>query len=79
MFLFCHLFFVLLGCPYAAGAAGNVSTEDVVYLLHGMNIDTGVDLEKLVEAGHFISKQIGRRNMSKVGMAMGQKIGKDAS
>ena len=43
------------GCPYAKGATGNVATEDVVYLLHGMGIDTGIDLDKLIDAGKFIS------------------------
>ena len=55
------------GCPYAAGASGNVSTEDVVYMLHGMGIETGIDLKKLVAAGHYISEQISGPNHSKVG------------
>ncbi|MDF1829993.1 hydroxymethylglutaryl-CoA lyase, partial [Cycloclasticus pugetii] len=55
------------GCPYAAGASGNVSTEDVVYMLHGMGIETGIDLKKLVAAGHYISEQIAGPNLSKVG------------
>jgi len=55
------------GCPYAAGASGNVSTEDVVYMLHGMGIETGIDLKKLVAAGHYISEQIAGPNHSKVG------------
>ncbi|MEW4982630.1 MAG: hydroxymethylglutaryl-CoA lyase [Cycloclasticus sp.] len=55
------------GCPYAKGASGNVSTEDVVYMLHGMGIETGVNLEKLVAAGHYITEQIGCSNNSKVG------------
>ncbi|RAP26836.1 Hydroxymethylglutaryl-CoA lyase [Brevibacillus laterosporus] len=54
------------GCPYAPGAAGNISTEDVVYLLHGMGYDTGIDLDKLVEAGQFIQKILGRELPSKV-------------
>ena len=57
------------GCPYARGASGNVSTEDVVYMLQGMNIDTGVDLDKLLEAGRFISTHLSRETMSKVGRA----------
>ena len=57
------------GCPYAAGASGNVATEDVVYMLHGIGIDTGVDLEKLIEAGDFISQAISRPTMSKVARA----------
>lgn len=48
------------GCPYAKGATGNASTEDVVYMLHGMGLKTGVDLQKLVEAGHYISEVIGK-------------------
>ncbi len=55
------------GCPYAKGASGNVSTEDVVYMLHGMGIKTGINLEKLVAAGHYITEQIGCSNNSKVG------------
>ena len=43
------------GCPYAPGASGNVSTEDLLYMLHGMNIETGVDLEKVIAAGKFIT------------------------
>jgi len=58
------------GCPYAAGASGNVATEDVVYMLHGMGIETGVDLQKLVEAGDYISNAISRPTMSKVARAM---------
>ena len=58
------------GCPYAPGAAGNVATEDVVYMLHGMGIETGVDLRKLVAAGRYIAEQIGRAPASKVSIAM---------
>lgn len=54
------------GCPYAPGAAGNISTEDLVYLLHGMDIETGVDLERLMEAGAYIQQQLGRELPSKV-------------
>jgi len=57
------------GCPYAKGASGNVSTEDVVYMLHGMGIQTGVHLEKLVEAGRFISSHLNRDTGSRVGRA----------
>jgi len=57
------------GCPYAKGASGNVSTEDVVYMLHGMGIETGVSLDKLIEAGSFISSHLGRDTMSRVGRA----------
>jgi hydroxymethylglutaryl-CoA lyase len=57
------------GCPYARGASGNVATEDVVYMLHGMGIATGVDLERLVDTGRWLSQQLGRDNGSKVGKA----------
>jgi hydroxymethylglutaryl-CoA lyase len=55
------------GCPYAKGASGNVSTEDVLYLLHGLGIETGIDLLKLVYIGNTISTQLHRANQSKVG------------
>ena len=57
------------GCPYAPGASGNVATEDVVYLLNGLGMDTGVDLDRLVDTGRWISQQLGRHNGSKVGLA----------
>ncbi|MEB8434329.1 hydroxymethylglutaryl-CoA lyase [Cocleimonas sp. KMM 6892] len=57
------------GCPYAKGATGNVATEDVIYMLNGMGIETGVDLDKLLEAGRFISDQLGRKPNSNVGLA----------
>jgi len=57
------------GCPYARGASGNVASEDVVYMLHGMGIQTGVDLDKLVDTGRWLSEQLGRDNGSKVGKA----------
>lgn len=57
------------GCPYADGAAGNVATEDLVYMLHGMDIETGVDLGKLVNTGHFITQVLHRENRSRVGLA----------
>ncbi|MGD8885914.1 MAG: hydroxymethylglutaryl-CoA lyase [Gammaproteobacteria bacterium] len=57
------------GCPYAKGAAGNVATEDVVYMLHGMGIQTGVDLECLITVGNRISNTLGRDNNSRVGKA----------
>lgn len=57
------------GCPYAKGASGNVATEDVVYMLNGMNIKTGVDLAKLITAGEFISTKLGKPSMSKVARA----------
>nr|XP_020464289.1 hydroxymethylglutaryl-CoA lyase, mitochondrial [Monopterus albus] len=57
------------GCPYAQGAAGNVATEDVVYMLHGLGIQTGVDLSKLMDAGAFICRTLNRRTSSKVAQA----------
>ena len=57
------------GCPYAKGASGNVATEDVLYLLNGLGIKTGVDLDKLVTTGEWISEQLNRNNGSKVGQA----------
>lgn len=57
------------GCPYAKGASGNVATEDVVYLLHELGIDTGIDLNKLINAGQLISTALGRTNGSKVAQA----------
>jgi hydroxymethylglutaryl-CoA lyase len=57
------------GCPYAAGASGNVATEDVVYLLHGMGYATGVDLAKLVAIGRWICASLGREPSSKVNKA----------
>jgi len=57
------------GCPYAAGASGNVATEDVVYMLHGLGIETGVDLRRLVEIGRWICGVLGREPASKVNKA----------
>ena len=58
------------GCPYAKGATGNVATEDVVYLLHGMGIATGIDLDRLVDAGQFISEFLGRKPSSRAATAI---------
>ena len=58
------------GCPYAKGATGNVATEDVVYLLHGMGIETGIDLDALVDAGQYISGFLGRPSGSRVARAL---------
>jgi hydroxymethylglutaryl-CoA lyase len=58
------------GCPYAKGATGNVATEDVVYMLHGMGIETGIDLDKLVDAGKFISDFLGRPPSSRAATAI---------
>ena len=61
------------GCPYAAGASGNVATEDVVYMLDGLGIDSGIDLAKLRAAGDAISAALGRPNGSKAALALGAK------
>jgi isopropylmalate/homocitrate/citramalate synthase len=61
------------GCPYAKGASGNVATEDVVYLLDGLGIETGVDLGKVFEAGRFICGALGREPASKVARALAAK------
>jgi hydroxymethylglutaryl-CoA lyase len=58
------------GCPYAAGASGNVATEDVVYLMNGLGIETGVDLDRLVDAGAWICAELGREPASKVARAV---------
>ena len=58
------------GCPYAKGATGNVATEDVLYMLHGMGIHTGIDLEAVVRTGDYISQALGRANSSRVGKAL---------
>ncbi|MDD2545782.1 MAG: hydroxymethylglutaryl-CoA lyase [Burkholderiaceae bacterium] len=57
------------GCPYAKGATGNVATEDLVYLLHGMGIETGIDLDALIDAGVYISDFLGRKPNSRVSVA----------
>jgi hydroxymethylglutaryl-CoA lyase len=58
------------GCPYAKGATGNVASEDVVYLLHGMGIETGIDLDKLIDAGQYISDFLGRKSHSRAANAL---------
>jgi isopropylmalate/homocitrate/citramalate synthase len=58
------------GCPFAPGATGNVATEDVVYMLHGMGIETGIDLDKLIDAAVFISDHLGRPPVSRVANAL---------
>ena len=58
------------GCPYARGATGNVATEDVLYLLHGLGIETGIDLDAVVDVGQWISAQLGRRAHSRAGNAL---------
>jgi hydroxymethylglutaryl-CoA lyase len=64
------------GCPYAKGASGNVATEDVVYMLHGLGLQTGIDLDALVEIGAWISKLLGRDYGSKAGKALAAKKAK---
>ncbi|VTU29759.1 Hydroxymethylglutaryl-CoA lyase YngG [Variovorax sp. SRS16] len=58
------------GCPYAKGATGNVATEDVVYMLHGMGIETGIDLDRLIDAGVYISEALGREPNSRASKAI---------
>jgi hydroxymethylglutaryl-CoA lyase len=58
------------GCPYAPGATGNVATEDVLYLLHGLGLETGLDLDEVASIGEFICVKIGRPNASKAGRAV---------
>jgi hydroxymethylglutaryl-CoA lyase len=58
------------GCPYAKGASGNVASEDVVYMLHGLGIDTGIDLAALADTGRWLAALLGRQNGSKVGQAL---------
>jgi hydroxymethylglutaryl-CoA lyase len=61
------------GCPYAKGATGNVATEDVIYMMNGLGIETGVDLDKVVDAGQFISSFLGRKAASRAGNAIAAK------
>src|SRR5262249_7759966 len=61
------------GCPYAAGASGNVASEDALYMLNGLGLETGVDLEELAEAGRFICSALGREPASKVALALAGK------
>lgn len=58
------------GCPYAQGASGNVATEDILYLLHGLGLHTGIDIYQIVMAGDMICKALGRKNQSKVANAL---------
>jgi hydroxymethylglutaryl-CoA lyase len=58
------------GCPYAKGATGNVATEDLLYMLQGLDIETGVDMTKLLEAGQFICNHLGRPTGSRVARAL---------
>ena len=61
------------GCPYAKGASGNVATEDVLYMLNGLDIETGVDLDRVFEAGRYICAELGREPASKVARALAAK------
>lgn len=58
------------GCPYAKGASGNVATEDVLYLLHGLGYETGVNLDLVIDAGQYITDAIKRETSSKVARAI---------
>ena len=58
------------GCPYAKGASGNLASEDLVYLLHGQGLHTGVDLEALAATGQWLSQQLGKANQSRAGIAL---------
>ena len=66
------------GCPFAPGATGNVATEDLLYLLHGLGLPTGIDLDEVVRTGDFISRAIGRENGSRAGRALSAKQGRAA-
>ena len=57
------------GCPYAKGASGNVATEDVVYMLNGLGMDSGLDLDRLIETAWFICRALGRQPVSRVALA----------
>ncbi|RZB39475.1 hydroxymethylglutaryl-CoA lyase, mitochondrial [Asbolus verrucosus] len=61
------------GCPYAVGATGNVATEDLVYMLHGLGAETGVDLKKIIDAGNYISEKINKPTASRVNKALYKK------
>ncbi|MEN3294751.1 MAG: hydroxymethylglutaryl-CoA lyase [Burkholderiales bacterium] len=61
------------GCPYAKGATGNVATEDVLYMMQGLGIETGIDLNAVVDAGQFISQHLGRKAVSRAGNAIAVK------
>lgn len=61
------------GCPYAKGASGNVASEDVVYMLHGLGIGTGIDLERLADTGRWLAALLGRETGSKAGKALASK------
>ena len=60
------------GCPYAKGASGNVATEDVLYMLNGMKIKTGVKFDMLLKTSYFINKYLERKSFSRVSLALSQ-------
>jgi hydroxymethylglutaryl-CoA lyase len=62
------------GCPYAPGASGNVASEDVLYMLDGMGVETGVDLKALAEAGRFIARALMREPGSKANLALSRRV-----
>lgn len=62
------------GCPYARGASGNLATEDLVYFLYGLGVNTNTDLIKLIEAGRYISNFLGKPTESKVNRALGDRF-----
>ena len=64
------------GCPYAKGATGNVATEDVLFLMQGLGVHTGIDLDKVVDAGQFISRHLGKNSVSRAGNALAAKKSK---
>ncbi len=67
------------GCPYAKGATGNVATEDVLYMLNGLNIETGIDMNRLLDAAQFICSHLGRATVSRAGRALIAKRDKAAA
>jgi hydroxymethylglutaryl-CoA lyase len=62
------------GCPYAKGATGNVATEDVLYMLKGLGIETGIDFDATVKIGEYIARATGKTNASRVGKAIAAKM-----
>jgi hydroxymethylglutaryl-CoA lyase len=67
------LLFSLKGCPYAAGASGNVATEDVLYMLKSVGIETNVDISKIISASNFIMSKLDQNTRSRVGAALSAK------
>jgi hydroxymethylglutaryl-CoA lyase len=64
------------GCPYAKGASGNVASEDVLFMLDGLGVETGVDFAKLAEAGRFVCAQLGRAPVAKAAQAQAARLEK---